>query len=213
MESEALFGLRVVDPVTTLRMCARRLAFLDLLVLVDSALSSGTIDEDSLESVLGRRLQGTPALRQVLPWADAAAESAGETMLRTLLVSAGCAVDSQAPLVDDSGDEWGRADLLLRGTRVVMEYDGAVHRSPTQHAKDLRRQRRLTAAGYMRHGYVLADLLQRPGHVIRDAERLGIPISDPEGRRWVGWVRESTYSAYGRSQLAMCLGAARPSAA
>ena len=90
-------------PVTaadeTLLICARLLSPLDLVVLVDGALAAGSCTLEELRTFCGdaatTRRPGVRALRSALARADDRTESAWETMLRVLHVSAGIAVQLQ----------------------------------------------------------------------------------------------------------------------
>ena len=92
-------------------------------------------------------------------------------MLRIFHRVMGVDVVPQVDLVDDHGRAFARADLLVAGTRNVHEYDGAGHRSPAQHRSDLRRERALAHARYVRRGYTLDDLLNHAAGVMHELDR------------------------------------------
>ncbi|UZN02477.1 hypothetical protein [Cellulomonas sp. S1-8] len=194
-------GVRVATPAHTLLACARDLALLDLVVLVDAALRAGcTADEIATAAAHGSN--GAPRLRRALAMADVRSESPWETLLRVLHVSVGAPVVPQHVVRTADGAFVARGDLWLPGTRVLHEYDGAVHRTAQTHAADLRRDRALTATGWTRRGYVASDLCQSPGTVLRDIDAtLGRRHRPERIRRWLALLAASTYSPSGRARL------------
>ncbi len=59
-------------------------------------------------------------------------------------------VEPQHPVHDEEGRFIARGDLWILGSRVLHEYDGAVHRDRAQHAHDLARGRAIGGAGWVR---------------------------------------------------------------
>lgn len=95
------------------------------------------------------------------------AESPMETRLRLVLLDGGL----PAPVVNESlCDAAGRflARPDLRIGRVLIEYDGAVHRSAQRHRDDLRRQNALIQAGYVVLRYTATDVYQRPAAIVAE---------------------------------------------
>lgn len=199
--ARTLDGLRVADPAHALLACARDLAVLDLVVLVDSALRAKCTREEIAAAAVDRR-HGSPRLRRALELADGRSESPWETALRVLHVVVGAAVVPQHVVRAGDGTFVARADLRLDGTKVIHEYDGAVHRTQQAHADDLRRDRALTAAGWTRRGYVAADLCRNPATVLRDIDAtLGRAHRPERIRPWLTLLRESTFTPTGRARL------------
>ena len=98
--------------------------------------------------------------RAMLSFADPKAESPGESRLRFLLASFGIDVVSQV-VVRDGDTVVARADLGVRGTRVLIEFDGAVkYREGGAQAlmAEKRREDRLRALGYIVLRFTWADL-------------------------------------------------------
>ena len=196
-----LDGLRVTTAPQTLLACARDLALLDVVVLVDSALRAGCRPEDVRAVCLPRR-RGVVVLRQALALADPRSESPWETLLRVMHVVLGAPVVPQHVVRDDTGRFVARGDLWLEGTTTLHEYDGAVHREPAQHEADLRRLRSLTAAGWTRRGYTSADLRDRAASVARDVDAaLGRAHDPARTRRWLALLAPSTLTPTGRARL------------
>ncbi|MBO3088314.1 hypothetical protein [Cellulomonas dongxiuzhuiae] len=197
----ALDGVRVTAPAATLLACARDLALLDLVVLVDAALRAGCTAQD-VAAAAAHRSRGAPLLRRALAMADPRSESPWETLLRVLHVSVGATVVPQHVVTSADGRFVARGDLWLPGTRVLHEYDGGVHRSARAHAGDLRRDRALIAAGWTRRGYVAADLCRRPAEVLRDIDAaLGRPHRPARLRAWLTLLHASTLTPQGRARL------------
>lgn len=118
-------GLRVASAAETLLTAGRDLGLLDLVVVIDSALHAGACDLSTLAQQARTRRHGAPMLRRALPFVDARAESAWETVLRMLLRTCDVPVEPQYVVRDDDDHFLARADLWVRGSKRLMEYDGA----------------------------------------------------------------------------------------
>jgi very-short-patch-repair endonuclease len=81
------------------------------------------------------------------------------------------APDLQHVVRDDAGRTLGRADLAWPERRVLVEFDGDVHRERDVFVGDLRRQNRLVAAGWTVLRFTSADVLGRPDEVIAEIRR------------------------------------------
>jgi hypothetical protein len=196
------FGLPVDEAEEILLRAARDLGLLDLIVLVDSAIRCGDLDSERMAEVLASGRPGVRMLREAWMRATGLAESAPETVLQQFHAEMGVAFTPQAELIDDHGRLIGRADLVLTGTRIVHEYDGSYHRDGRQHRADLRRERELLAAGYVRRGFVLDDLLNHPGVVMQEIDRAVGRRSDLRRLdRWRRLVDNSLYSPTGRERV------------
>jgi hypothetical protein len=98
------------------------------------------------------------------------AESPMETRLRWLLLEAGLPrPEVQADLHDADGQFVGRADLLYRVARLVIEYDGTNHRDRL--VEDNRRQNTLINAGFRILRYTAADVHRRPEAIVMQVRR------------------------------------------
>ncbi|MBA3409992.1 MAG: DUF559 domain-containing protein [Geodermatophilaceae bacterium] len=51
---------------------------------------------------------------------------------------------------------------------MIIEFDGAVHRSAERHRDDIRRQNLLVQAGYVVLRYTAADVYQRPTTIVAE---------------------------------------------
>lgn len=123
---ETAEGLLTTNPDFTVVCCALRLPLVDALIVADSATHSGRSSIAALQRIAGQigRKVGKPSLRAVLELCDPKCESPGETRTRLLLVMGGFDVESQYEIFSDSGRFVARTDFKVRGTRVVVEFDG-----------------------------------------------------------------------------------------
>ena len=195
-------GLPVESPEEVLLRAARDLGLLDLLILLDSALATGDLEPLALERLLDSGRPGVRPLRAAYAMATARCESAGETVLRLFHQVMDVPVRPQVELRDARDRLLGRADLLVVGTHLVHEYDGAVHRSGDQHRTDLRRERGWAGTAYTRRGFTLDDLLNHAGVVMHELDRaLGRPHRAERLRRWRRVVGNSLYAEAGRRRV------------
>ncbi len=198
-----LAGLPMTTTAEVVLACARHLAWLDLLVLVDSALHLGACAAEDLVSLAATRRRGAKALRRVLPYAEPLTESAGETLLRMAHVLAGVPVVAQHVVTDEHGQTIGRADLWIRGTRRLPEYDGAYHRDAAQYERDRRRDRKFQRAGWQPYSYSVHGVLRQHTSIVRDADdALGRAHDPARSRLFGGALDESCWSAGGAPRLA-----------
>ena len=193
---------------------AEDLSLIDLVIALDNGLQRRLCSVASLEDSIRSRQRGLPRLRQALALCDGRSESPWETILRLLHVTCGIVVEPQATILDQHAAFIARADLRIRGTRRLPEYDGAVHRKRNQHQADLIREKALSREGWERYGYVAKEILGNPERVLRDAEEaLGLPH---DLRRLAGWrplVAESSLSPEGRARLMAPAGSLQPATA
>jgi hypothetical protein len=195
-------GQPVDLPAEVLLRCARDLGMIDLVVLVESALRSGDIDEAQLAAITGSTRPGVRRLRVATAHADPRSESMWETALRLFHELAGISVDVQVDLHDHTGRRIGRGDLVVRGRRDVHEFDGGHHDEPVHRTRDRRRDRELIAADYVRRGFTKPDLTTTPMQTLRELDAVIDRPHDPRRlRRWTAWLRESCLSPAGRRRL------------
>ncbi len=194
-------GLPLATPDDTLLACSRDLGLLDVTVLVDAALHAGHTTVESLTATAAARRRGAPLLRQAIRWCDPRSESAWETLLRVLHVSADVGVVAQHTVRDEDGFV-ARGDLWLTGTTTLHEYDGGHHRTAKQQRLDLARDRRLERAGWTRRGYTAVEVLHQSASIIRDADRsLGREHRSERLRRWHALLAGSMFTPSGRERL------------
>ena len=205
-------GLWIDPPAEVLLACGRDLSVLDLVVLIDSALAAGHCTRQQLASVAARRRRGAPRLRRALALADSRSESAWETLLRVMHVTCEIPVEPQFTLRDEHGHFLARADLWVRDTNALHEYDGHHHLSRRQQRLDLRRARRLGNDEWLRRGYTSADLLHQAVTILRDADlSLGREHRPARIRTWHALLKDSLFTPTGQERLRLRLNLARPS--
>ncbi|WP_344257267.1 type IV toxin-antitoxin system AbiEi family antitoxin domain-containing protein [Terrabacter carboxydivorans] len=130
------------------------------LVPADVAVRRGSTTPDELSDVSGlfRGHTGIGPVRAALPWVDARHESPGETRTAHLLRSLGFALEPQVEMVVEG--RLSRPDFRIRGTRVLVEFDGAVKYGGDGRALFAEKQREdaLRRAGWVVVRVVWADL-------------------------------------------------------
>jgi len=154
-------GLKITTPAETLLACARDLGTLDVVILADSALRQKDVTVVELKIAADQRRRGAPKLRQIIPLLDPRSESAWESVLRVLHQAADIPVEPQYEIFNEYGRFLVRADLWIKGTRRIHEYDGAVHREAEMHQKDLKRDRNLIMSDWQRFGFTLLSSSMR----------------------------------------------------
>ena len=171
-ETAEVHGLRATAPVRTIADLARRLPFVEAVVVVDMALHRRTVRITELMDWARTHpgYHGLRQLRRVLQLAEAATESPMETRLRLLLIADGLPrPNAQVSHCDAAGMFIGRVDLYYPDQRLAIEYDGATHRSSL--AADNRRQNRLFEAGYGLLRFTAADVIRTPASVAGQVRR------------------------------------------
>jgi hypothetical protein len=95
-------------------------------------------------------------------------------------------------IVDEYGRFLARADIWIRGTRRIHEYDGAVHREAEVHQRDLRRERNLIKNDWQRFGFTSAHVLNDGAAIIRSVDDLlGRPWDSRRFQAWEELLNES----------------------
>lgn len=164
-----LDGIAVTSEMRTAFDLARRGPRENAVIALDAMLFARLISRAGVR----RYIEAHPGWRGVraaathLDLAVNRAESPMETRLRLVLLDGGL----PEPVVNESVcDEDGRflARPDLRIGRVIVEFDGAVHRSAQRHRDDLRRQNALIQAGYIVLRYTAADVYHRPAAIVAE---------------------------------------------
>lgn len=166
-------GLRMTTPPRTWRDLAAVLPPPALLAVTDQLLQF-LCTADDLDRELTRRPtgRGSARARLVLPEGDARSESPMESVLRWILRAAGLPrPDLQYVVQSASGEFLGRADMAWPARKVLVEFDGDLHRERGVFVADLRRQNRLVAEGWVILRFTSADVLGRSDHVIATIQR------------------------------------------
>jgi hypothetical protein len=201
INSEEVDGVRIATAAETLLAAARDLSLLDLVVLGDCALHSGSCTLNQLSSVAAQRRRGAPQLRAAIPLLDERSESPWESVLRLLHVAADVEVEPQSKINDEWGHFVARADLWLVGTRRIHEYDGEKHRDRDVHRADLARERRLVEIDIQRVAFTSPQLLWKGGSIIAGLDRLLCRTWDARRlTRWEAMLNDSLLRPSGRAE-------------
>jgi hypothetical protein len=122
-------GVPVTAPARAVTEAAAASTYETAVILMDAALQRGLTTVAELREV-ARRLRhwrGAPVVTAAGRFADARAESPGESRLRIILDNHGLpAPQLQAELTAPDGSFVARVDFLFPEQRVVVEFDGAV---------------------------------------------------------------------------------------
>jgi very-short-patch-repair endonuclease len=154
--------VRATTFLRTLRDLSLRLAPVEILVAMDSALRQGLADRPAL--MAHRRLRSLAELAEP-------AESPMETRLRWLLLQARLPRPQiQTDIRNSEGRFIGRADLYYPSARLVIEYDGTSHRDRL--TDDNRRQNQLLTAGFRLLRFTAADVNQRSDSLVAQVRRV-----------------------------------------
>ena len=164
-------GFRLTTPPRTWRDLAAVLTPPALLAVTDQLLAHWC-DTADLEAALRLRPsgRGSARARAVLPVADRRSESPMESVLRWLLHVAGVPTPVLQYVIRTANGEF-RADFAWPELKVIVEFDGAVHREGGVFVRDLRRQNALVAAGWTVLRFSGADVLGRPDEVVAEVLR------------------------------------------
>ncbi|MGY1848524.1 MULTISPECIES: endonuclease domain-containing protein [unclassified Blastococcus] len=170
-EVDQRLGFPLTTPRRTWRDLAATLPPAALLAVTDQLLGSWCTPADLEEQLALRPAgRGSARARSVLPVADPRAESPMESVLRWLIHAAGLPAPVLQHPVRTPGGEF-RADLAWPERRVLVEFDGDLHRDRAVFVRDLRRQNALVAAGWTVLRFSSADVLGRPDQVVAETAR------------------------------------------
>jgi hypothetical protein len=139
-----------------------------LLAVTDQMLARG-FPEDEFPAILRRSAgrRGVATARRVAARGDAKAGSPMESVLRWLLLEAGVSPPVLQHVVRSGGRFVGQVDMAWPDRRVLVEFDGNVHRDRKVFVDDVRRQNGLVLAGWTVLRFTSADVLGRPEQVVR----------------------------------------------
>jgi hypothetical protein len=172
-EVERCWGLPVTTPARTWRDLAAVLEPAALLAVTDQLLDILCRPAD-LERALSRAPAGRGAARcrRVLAVADPRVDSPMESVVRWLLHEAGLPRPTlQYQAFDVRGRQIGFGDMAWPDRKVLLEFDGDVHRERRVFVADLRRQNRLVLEGWTVLRFSSADVLGRPHEVVAAVRR------------------------------------------
>jgi hypothetical protein len=152
-EVQLIDGMRVTTPPRTAVDLACRYP-LDVAVAAVDALARATrLKLSDIELAAGRHpgRHGLERARKAIELVDPGAESPQETRVRLLIIRAGYPPpETQIPVYNEYGVLIGEVDMGWRDLKIAVEYEGKHHRmSRERFAKDIRRTRELTEAGWI----------------------------------------------------------------
>jgi hypothetical protein len=165
-EMRVIRGIPVTSPGRTWLDLAALLPPAALLAVTDQMLARG-FPHDEFARILARSpgRRGVARARTVVARADALAGSPMESVLRWLIHEAGFpAPVLQYVVRDGRGVFLGQVDMAWPDQRVIVEFDGEVHRERRVFVNDLRRQNGIVLSGWRILRFTSADVLgrQRP---------------------------------------------------
>ncbi|WP_432882412.1 type IV toxin-antitoxin system AbiEi family antitoxin domain-containing protein [Kribbella sp. CA-245084] len=165
---------RLTSLLRTVLDCARILPFGEALAIADAALATGRLTKDELESAAAAmRGPGRPNAVRVAAEATRQSESFLESMLRSLLITAGIG-GFESQVVVQSGGTRARVDLGHRAARVALEAEGyEFHGSPAAFAADCRRYDDLVTAGWLVLRFTYQQVIGDPAWVV-ESVRSGV---------------------------------------
>lgn len=168
-ETRRLGGLLVTSPSRTWIDLAAVLPPAALLAVTDQMLAQG-FPADEFPNVVARSRgrRGVALARAVMAIGDPLAGSPMESVLRWLIHEAGLSRPVlQHVIRDDAGRFVACVDMAWPQLRVLVEFDGEVHRERRVFVKDLRRQNGIVLAGWRVLRFSSADVLGRQAAVLR----------------------------------------------
>jgi very-short-patch-repair endonuclease len=167
-ETRRRHGVVVTSPSRTWMDLAAVVPPAALLAVTDQMLARG-FPEDEFPAILRRATgrRGVAAARRVAARGDRRAGSPMESVLRWLLLEAGVSPPILQHVVRTGGRFVGQVDMAWPDRRVLVEFDGNVHRDRKVFVDDVRRQNGLVLAGWTVLRFTSADVLGRPEQVVR----------------------------------------------
>ena len=162
-ETRALRGRTLTSPSRTWLDLAGGVPPAALLAVTDQMLARG-FPSDEFPRILARAAgrRGVAAARRILPFADPLAGSPMESVLRWLILDAGLPRPVLQYVVRDGhGRFLGQVDLAWPEQRVIVEFDGDLHRDRRVFVNDVRRQNGIVLGGWQILRFTSADVLGR----------------------------------------------------
>lgn len=166
-ETRRRHGVLVTSPGRTWIDLASAVPPAALLAVTDQMLARG-FPEAEFPAILRRSAgrRGVAVARRVAARGNAKAGSPMESVLRWLLLEADLPQPVLQHVIRADGRFLGQVDMAWPESRVMVEFDGNVHRDRQVFVDDLRRQNRLVLAGWTILRFTSADVLGRPGQVL-----------------------------------------------
>lgn len=175
-ETRRVAGLVVTSPSRTWIDLAAVLPPGALLAVTDQMLSRRfPADEFPVVVARSRGRRGVARARAVMAVGDPLSGSPMESVLRWLIHEAGLPRPVLQHVVRHDGRFLGQVDMAWPDRRVLVEFDGDVHRDRKVFVDDVRRQNGLVLGGWTVLRFTSADVLGRPRQVLASiAAALGL---------------------------------------
>lgn len=165
-------GVAVTSPERTCFQLMARSPLVEAVVFADAFQHAGLVTKRGLMRFADERPHW-PHVRKVRIAADLSrheAASPGETRLRMVIVLAGL---TEPPILNggiygENGDLLGIPDMLYLVPVFGIEYDGAYHLDPDQHARDNIRENRLLIGNVPLLRYGASDVFRTPQRIERE---------------------------------------------
>lgn len=167
-------GRIATSPAWTAVEVARALRRPRALATLDAALRSGTCTRAELWRAAIRQAgrRGIVAVRDLLPLADARAESPMESEARLTMIDSGLPMPELQYEVVDGNGQLRRLDFAWPDLRVAVEYDGVDwHTEPDALRNDRRRQLALQDVGWTVIAIVFDDVRHRASDFVARIDR------------------------------------------
>lgn len=169
-----LDGLRLVKPERTFFHLAPTMRLLELVIVGDAIVRNWA----PLETLVGRasglsRHRGIVSARTALRYVKPNVDSAMETRVRMLLISAGLPCPAiNVDVFNDSGWWVARPDLSYPHLKIAIEYDGDHHRTEKQQwRRDRARDEGLRHAGWIVITLTAEDVIRHPRRTVERIAR------------------------------------------
>lgn len=147
-------GVRTVTAPMAIAQVAAGYGLRSAVVAGDSGLYRLRLPRPQIEQavqLLGEG-PGVGAARTMLERLDAGGQSPGESLLRLTAQDLGYAVQTQFPVLDEDGRVFAYADLRIKGTRSLWEFDGSMKYEGAQGREALMKEKiredRIRARGW-----------------------------------------------------------------
>lgn len=166
-------GRPATAPNWTAVEVARSLCRPRALATLDAALRSGACDARQLRAATAKQAgrRGIVAVRDLIPIADARAESPMESEARLAMLDGGLPTpELQFDVVDRDRQTW-RLDFAWPDSKFAVEYDGFdFHSSPEDLRRDRRKRAALQDVGWTVMSIVADDVRRRSWEMVRRIE-------------------------------------------
>jgi hypothetical protein len=163
-------GRLATAPAWTAIEVARTLRRPRALATLDAALRANACTTAELDAAAAeqRGRRGIVAVRDLLPHADARAESPMESEMRLVFIDwAVPTPELQYEIIDRSGQKW-RVDFAWPQAKLAAEYDSIEwHANPASFTHDRIKAARLQECGWTTIPAVVDDIRKHPEHLVR----------------------------------------------